>query len=101
MTTLHRKSLCPGCDKAHELVDDIHASGTQQKVTHGEIIQTMPMVLESALSYLLADFDYDAKIESNTAIGVRLIAIAAERSQILLNAVETPSKSSRAQTRRR
>jgi len=86
MTNLHRKSLCPSCSKAKELVHSVRESATQN-VAPGEIIQTMPLVLESALSYFLSDFDYDTRQESNTAIGVRLIAIAAERARILFDAV--------------
>lgn len=43
------------------------------------LIQLMPECLETAVSYLLVDFDYEANITSNTAIAIRILAVAAER----------------------
>lgn len=44
-----------------------------------ELLAALPHVLESALGYLLSEFDYDANPHSNTAIGMRLLATAADR----------------------
>lgn len=91
MTTLHRKSLCPACHKAQQLITEVTENSIGKVVTHGEIIHNMPLLLEGALSYVLAEFNYDAFKESHTAVGVRLIAFAAERSKILLDAVTQSS----------
>ena len=48
-----------------------------------QVINGMPMLLESAVSYLLSEFDYQANIESNTAIAVRIIAACTAQAQCL------------------
>ncbi len=38
------------------------------------IISELPAILEGALEYLLSEFDYEANIQSNTAVAARILA---------------------------
>ena len=46
-------------------------------------INGLPTLLESAVSYLLTDFDYASKMDSNTAIGIRIVAACVAQTQCL------------------
>jgi hypothetical protein len=44
-----------------------------------ELVTALPTIFESAVAYILSEFDYEANLHSNTAIAVRLLAVSAER----------------------
>lgn len=44
-----------------------------------ELVAALPTIFESAVAYILSEFDYEANLHSNTAIAVRLLAVSAER----------------------
>jgi len=44
-----------------------------------EIVVNLPELIETALSYIISDFDYENNITSNTAVAVRLLAVIADR----------------------
>jgi hypothetical protein len=48
-----------------------------------DLIAALPEIFESAVGYLLSEFDYDANQQTNTAIAIRLLATSAERFQRL------------------
>lgn len=52
-----------------------------QPVDRDEFISNLPFILESALEYLLSEFDYETNPKSNTAIAARLLAATIDRLQ--------------------
>ena len=51
---------------------------------HKEFLQSLPFSLESAIAYILKDFDYENNVESDTAIGIRMIASTVDRLKSFL-----------------
>ena len=51
----------------------------KKEVSLDNLIPELPMILDTAVSYLLADFDYDSNKDSQTALAIRIIAIASDR----------------------
>ena len=47
---------------------------SDKPVNTEELLANLPEILEIILHYLLADFDYEKNLESNTAIAARLLA---------------------------
>jgi len=79
MTVRSAKNRCTACAQAESLVASLAQTAEQQPQDCVDLLADLPTVLESALAFLFRDFDYEANIESNTAVAVRLIAIAADR----------------------
>jgi len=75
-----RQPLCSGCAKTQQLLALVNAESTGEPDPN-DVIDTLPLLFESALSYLLSEFDYEAQIESNTAIAIRLLAVGAARAE--------------------
>jgi|GEM_PF-3467080 len=44
-----------------------------------ELMGTLTWTIESAIGYILKDFDYEKNINSNIAIGIRMLASTIER----------------------
>lgn len=44
-----------------------------------EMIVNLPEFLETAVSYIVSDFDYENNITSNTATGLRILAVMIDR----------------------
>ena len=59
--------------------NSIHVPTSDKPVDIDKLIANLPEILEITLHYLLADFDYEKNIESNTAIAARLLATTATR----------------------
>jgi len=83
MQPKHPQRLCPGCAKTERLVDDFQARANDAGYDPDDVIKNMPVILESALSYLLSEFDYEGNLESNTAIAVRLLIAGVVQAQAL------------------
>ena len=77
------KKLCPGCAEAAEIVQQVQSMTNDRPFDAGKTINGLPMLLESAVSYLLSDFDYQANIASNTAIAIRIVAACVAQTQCL------------------
>ncbi len=65
--------------KAEALIAKVSEPGNGDVFELTEMLAAFPMLLESALGYLLSEFDYEANPQSNTAIAVRLLAAGADR----------------------
>lgn len=67
--------------EAEALIARVSEPTNEAAPEFAELIAALPMIFESALGYLLSEFDYEANSDSNTAIAVRLLATSAERFQ--------------------
>jgi hypothetical protein len=50
-------------------------SGCTKKVDREFIHEKLPLFLETAIGYILADFDYENNQTADTAIGLRILAL--------------------------
>jgi len=53
-----------------------------------ELVIRLPEFIETALSYILSDFDYENNISSNTAVGIRVLALTVDRLKDSLEALK-------------
>ena len=83
MTHLPRSPMCPGCAQGQALLYALTAKLNDEEIGNDEVIDSLPLLLETILSKLLSEFDYEENLESNTAEAIRLLTIAAERAQVL------------------
>ena len=65
--------------EAKALIAKVSQPGNGDVFELAEMLAAMPILLESALGYLLSEFDYEANSQSNTAIAVRILAAGADR----------------------
>ena len=65
--------------KAEALIARVSQAGEGGAVELAQLLAALPMLFESALGYLLSEFDYEANQQSNTAIAARLLATGADR----------------------
>ncbi len=52
---------------------------TDKVIPLDELVSNLPEFLETALSYIISDFNYHDNIESNTAVAVRILAATVDR----------------------
>ena len=84
MPHLPRSPLCPGCRDAQVLMTRLSEAHEHAPVSREAIQAQLPLLLETALSLLLSEFDRDAHPYSNTAAAIHLIGLGAEQAQALL-----------------
>jgi len=82
---VHPKSskVCPSCADAADLVQQVLSMRDDSPFDAEKTINGLPVLLESAVSYLLADFDYAKNMESHQAIGIRIVAACVAQTQCL------------------
>ena len=86
MPTLSRARFCPACAQAQALLNRLSLQLDDEPISADEVIATMPLLLETALAHLLADFDATHQTGTSAAEAIRLVALGAERAQCLLDA---------------
>jgi hypothetical protein len=91
MSTLSRARFCPACAQAQALLNRLSLRLEHEPITPDEVIATLPLLLETALADLLADFDAHRQAHTRTEQAIRLVALGAERAQCLLEARTQPS----------
>jgi hypothetical protein len=74
--------LCPGCAQAQALIAQIENAASGE-LSADEIVATMPLLLESALAFLLADVDYATHSHRNAALAAHLLGVGAARAEAL------------------
>ena len=74
----HPSAQCRHCAKAHAFIEAV-AAQTPEEFDQQFFLDGLPLLFEGALVYLLADFDYEANLTSDTAIAARLMALGARR----------------------
>ena len=80
----HDGALCPGCLQARDLIAQIEAAMDRSgEPDPFDVIATLPLMLESALANMLAEFDYEAQRESRLGVAVRLLMLAAARAEVV------------------
>jgi hypothetical protein len=84
MTHLPRSPLCPGCRESQALLTALSAAHENEPVVRATLQAQLPLLLETALSLLLSEFDVAAHPHSNTAAAIQLIGLGAEQAQALL-----------------
>ena len=98
-TPTHRPTrLCHGCAEAQRLVNWLSLQLQHEPPpTSDEIIEHLPLLLESALADLLAEYDLNANPGTRTARAIHFLAMGAESAQLLLDArTAAPSSTARA-----
>jgi len=65
--------------QARDLIRFVNKANNGPTSSAAELIEVLPSVLETALSHLLADFDYEARIDSHSAVAARLVAICTDQ----------------------
>ena len=81
MTHLPRSPLCPGCAEAQALMNRLSEAHAQDTTPHAVLQAQLPLLLETALSLLLSEFDREAHPYANTTLAIELIALGAEHAQ--------------------
>jgi len=77
------KALCSNCAGAADIVQQVLSMRNNSPFDAERVVDNMPTLLESAVGYLLSEFDYQAKMESNTAIAIRIVAACTAQAQSL------------------
>jgi len=86
MTTDSGNSLCPACAQGQAMIHRIAHLLKDQPLTEKAVIETMPLLLETILSHWHAEYDFEANTGTKTAGAMIMLAIAAERAQVLFDA---------------
>ena len=70
---------CPNCRQANALIEWVAQANNGPSTSPKDLARVLPPILESALGHLMADFDYEAEIDSHRAIAARLVAICTDQ----------------------
>jgi hypothetical protein len=74
--------LCPGCRQVVSLIHRAHeAMDREPEPDAFDVIESLPFLLESTLTHLLAGFDYDTNRHSRLGIAVQLLSMAAAQAE--------------------
>jgi hypothetical protein len=65
--------------QARDLIRFVNKANNGPTSSAAVLVETLPAILETALSHLLADFDYEARIDSHSAVAARLVAICTDQ----------------------
>ena len=78
----HDEPLCPGCRQVASLLHQAHRTLDQQTEPDPiTVIEGLPFLLESALTHLLAGFEYEAQRVGKLGSAVRLLSMAAAQAE--------------------
>ena len=87
MASLPRSCFCPACAQAQGLVNRLADHLDRRPPPPAdEVIELLPLLLETALADVLAEFDPAANPHARIARAVRLLTMGAERAQALVDA---------------
>jgi hypothetical protein len=87
MASRYDSPFCPACAEAQALVNRLSDElGNSTPPTAEAVIALLPLLLETALADVLAEFDPAAHPHARMARAVRLLATGAERAQSLFDA---------------
>ena len=79
--------LCHGCAEAQRLINWLSDQLEHETPpSPDEIIENLPLLLESVLADLLAEYDLNAHPTTRTARAIHLLTMGAESAQVLLDA---------------
>ena len=76
---LPSEHACSGCRQANDLIEWVAQANNGPASTPKALVKVLPSILESALGHLMADFDYEAEIDSHRAVAARLVAICTDQ----------------------
>jgi len=86
MSTDSDHPLCPACAQGQAMIERIARLSKSRPLSEKAVIDTMPLLLETILSNLHAEYDFEANTGTKTAGAIIMLAMAAERAQVLYDA---------------
>ena len=85
--TPKRTRLCRGCAQAQDLINRLAEQLEHETPpTPDEVIANLPLLLESVLADLLAEYDLKANPDTRTARAIGMLTLGAESAQLLFEA---------------
>jgi hypothetical protein len=67
-------------EQAAAFLASLSQSNLQPPISYDGFLNLQLTMLSSALEHLFSDFDYEANLDSHTAIAIRLVGLSAEQA---------------------